>query len=69
MSEIFHTIMLAREGAFTLVDQELEDKPQHTVNVSMQSLLMDSIRKIDEMAHFRKRIPHGRMFVAEEEAL
>jgi hypothetical protein len=64
VSEIFHTIMLAREGAFTLVDQELEDKPQHTVNVSMQSLLMDSIRKIDEMAHFRKRIPHGRVFVA-----
>jgi hypothetical protein len=55
--------MLAREGAFVLIDQELDDKPAHTVNVSMQSLLMDSIRKIDEMAHFRKRIPHGRLYV------
>ncbi|MBL8951647.1 MAG: DUF4388 domain-containing protein [Myxococcaceae bacterium] len=63
VSEIFHTMMLAREGAFVLVDQELDDKPAHTVNVSMQSLLMDSIRKIDEMAHFRKRIPHGRLYV------
>lgn len=63
VSEIFHTMMLAKEGAFVLIDQELDDKPQHTVNVSMQSLLMDSIRKIDEMAHFRKRIPHGRVYV------
>lgn len=63
VSEIFHTMMLAREGAFVLVDQELDDKPAHTVNVSMQSLLMDSIRKIDEMAHFRKRIAHGRLYV------
>lgn len=63
VAEIFHTMMLAKEGAFVLVDQELDDKPAHTVNVSMQSLLMDSIRKIDEMAHFRKRIPHGRVYV------
>lgn len=63
VAEIFHTIMLVREGAFVLIDQELDDKPAHTVNVSMQSLLMDSIRKIDEMAHFRKRIPHGRVYV------
>jgi hypothetical protein len=27
---------------------------------------MDSIRKIDEMAHFRKRIPHGRMYVTKK---
>jgi len=63
VSEIFHTMMLAREGAFVCIDQDVEDKPQHTVNVSMQSLLMDSIRKIDEMAHFRKKIPHGRLYV------
>jgi hypothetical protein len=63
VAEIFHTMMLAREGAFVLIDQELDDKPAHTVNVSMQSLLMDSIRKIDEMAHFRKRIAHGRLYV------
>jgi hypothetical protein len=27
---------------------------------------MDSIRKIDEMAHFRKRVPHNRMYVAKK---
>jgi len=35
----------------------------HSVQLSTQSLLMDSIRKIDELAHFRKRIPHGRVYV------
>ena len=54
VSEIFHTMMLAREGAFVCIDQDLDDKPQHTVNVSMQSLLMDSIRKIDDL---RKQNP------------
>src|SRR5205814_888929 len=68
VSEIFHTMMLTKEGAFTLIDQELDDKPAHSVQMSMQSLLMDSIRKIDEMAHFRKRIPHGRLYVTKKKA-
>lgn len=64
VSEIFHAIVLCHEGTFFLVDQEPEDKNAQNVQLSMQSLLMDSIRKVDEMAHFRKRIPHGRMYVA-----
>ncbi|MBX5484637.1 MAG: DUF4388 domain-containing protein [Myxococcaceae bacterium] len=64
VSEIFHAIVLCREGTFFLVDQEPEDKSTQNVQLSMQSLLMDSIRKVDELAHFRKRIPHGRMYVA-----
>lgn len=65
VSEIFHAIVLCREGAFFLHEPEAEDKSgQQTVQLSMQSLLMDSIRKVDELAHFRKRIPHSRMYVA-----
>jgi hypothetical protein len=64
IAEIFHSIMLSREGAFVLVDQEVEEKSlTHTLSMSMQGLLMDSIRKIDELAQFRKRIPHGRLYV------
>ena len=62
VAEIFHAIVLAREGAFTLVDQEPEEKTGPTVQLSTQSLLMDAIRKIDELAHFRQRIPHGRVY-------
>lgn len=64
IAEIFHGIMLAKEGAFALIDQEIDEKAlTHNLSLSMNGLLMDSIRKIDELAQFRKRIPHGRMFV------
>ncbi len=63
VSEIFHAMMLSRDGVFMLVDQELDEKNPMNVQLSLQSLLMDSIRKVDEMAHFRKRIPHGRLYV------
>ena len=63
VSEIFHALVLAREGAFTLADQEPEEKTGPAVQLSTQSLLMDAIRKIDELQHFRQRIPHGRVYV------
>jgi hypothetical protein len=68
VSEIFHAIVLCREGSFFLIDQPLDDKSTHNIQLSTQSLLMDSIRKIDEMAHFRKRIPHGRLYVGRKRA-
>jgi len=66
VSEIFQTIVLAREGAFTLVDQEPEDRMGPSLQLSTQSLLMDAIRKIDELQHFRQRIPHGRVYVTKK---
>lgn len=64
ISEIFHGIMLSKDGAFALIDQEIDERAlTHNLSMSVNGLLMDSIRKIDELAQFRKRIPHGRMFV------
>jgi hypothetical protein len=64
ITEIFHGMMLAKDGTFTLIDQELDERALvHNLSLSMQGLLMDSIRKIDELAQFRKRIPHGKLFV------
>ena len=68
VSEIFHAMMLCKEGAFTAIDEELDDKSVHNLNISMQSLLMDSIRKIDEMAHFRKKISTGKVHVGKKRA-
>ncbi len=64
LSDIFHAMVLCREGAFLLIDQEMDEKSMHSVQLSTQSLLMDSVRQVDEMAHFRKRIPHGRVHVS-----
>lgn len=67
VSEIFHNMMLAKEGTFALVDQELDEKTMvHNLSISIQGLLMDSIRKIDELAQFRKRVPNGKLFVVKK---
>jgi hypothetical protein len=66
VSDIFHAIVLAREGVFVLVDQDFDERLASNVQLSTQSLLMDAIRKIDELAHFRGRIPHGRMYVTKK---
>lgn len=64
VAEVFHGMMLAKDGTFALIDQEIEEKAlTHNLSLSVQGLLMDSIRKIDELAQFRKRIPHGRVRV------
>ncbi len=66
VSDIFHAIVLAREGVFVLVDQDFDERLASNVQLSTQSLLMDAIRKIDELAHFRGRIPHGRLYVTKK---
>jgi hypothetical protein len=69
ISEIFHGMMLTKEGTFVLIDQTVEDKAlTHNLSLSMQGLLMDSIRKIDELAQFRKKIPHSRVYVHKKRA-
>ncbi len=62
VSEIFHSILLSREGAFMLVDQEVEDKGAGLA-INTQGLLMDSIRRMDEMKEFRKKLPSSRAYV------
>lgn len=62
VSEIFHAILLSREGAFMLVDQEVEDKGAGLA-LNTQGLLMDSIRRMDEMREFRKKLPSSRSYV------
>ena len=54
--EIFNGMLLSEGGAFVLVEQDVEDRGA-ALALSTQGLLMDSIRRIDEMTEFRKRLP------------
>jgi hypothetical protein len=56
VAAVFHAILLTGEGVFTLVD-EAQPEPGTPLSVNTQSLLMDGIRRIDEMSLFRARIP------------
>jgi hypothetical protein len=57
VAAVFHSILLARQGAFFLVDEPHAERGGSTLAVNTQSMLMDGIRRIDEMSLFRARIP------------
>ncbi|HVO20352.1 MAG TPA: DUF4388 domain-containing protein [Anaeromyxobacter sp.] len=60
---VFHAILLSRDGTFRLVDDEGSDRPGAPLAVSTQQLLMDGIRRIDEMSLFSARIPGPRTYL------
>ncbi|HYG67116.1 MAG TPA: DUF4388 domain-containing protein, partial [Anaeromyxobacteraceae bacterium] len=57
VTAVFHAILLSREGVFLLVDEDVAERPGAPLAVNTQSLLMDGIRRIDEMSLFRARVP------------
>ena len=56
VAAVFQAILLARNGTFHLIDEEVPDRGA-PLTVNTQSLLMDGIRRIDEMSLFKARIP------------
>jgi hypothetical protein len=56
VAAVFHALLLSKSGTFALVDEEAE-RPAAPLAVSTQSLLMDGIRRIDELSLFQARIP------------
>jgi hypothetical protein len=56
VAAVFHALLLSKSGTFTLLDEEAE-RPSAPLSVSTQSLLMDGIRRIDELSLFQARIP------------
>lgn len=57
ITAVFHAILLLRSGIFWLVDEDLPDLSSAPQSVSTQALLMDGIRRIDELSLFKARIP------------
>lgn len=55
VAAVFHALLLTKSGTFTLLDEEPE-RPAAPLSVSTQSLLMDGIRRIDELSLFQGRI-------------
>jgi hypothetical protein len=55
VTAVFQAMLLAREGTFALVE-EAPDRVAGPLSVSTQALLMDGVRRIDELALFRGRI-------------
>ncbi|MFO0582948.1 MAG: DUF4388 domain-containing protein [Anaeromyxobacter sp.] len=56
VTSVFQAILQARAGTFHLMDEDVPERGA-PLTVNTQSLLMDGIRRIDEMSLFKARIP------------
>jgi hypothetical protein len=63
---VFHAILLSKSGTFALVDEEPE-RTAAPLSVNTQSLLMDGIRRIDELSLLGARIPGPEAYLRRRE--
>ncbi|MBI3072258.1 MAG: DUF4388 domain-containing protein [Deltaproteobacteria bacterium] len=65
VEEIFYSTLLFRDGAFILsaLSANAEDQFPAQITLSAQSLLLDGLRRIDEMSAFREKIPSDQTVV------
>jgi hypothetical protein len=62
LTAVFHGILLSPAGTFALVDEDPAE-PSAPLSVSTQSLLMEGLRRIDELSLFAARIPGPHAFL------
>ncbi|HET6412905.1 MAG TPA: DUF4388 domain-containing protein [Anaeromyxobacter sp.] len=67
VTTVFHAILLSRDGTFELLEGAVAGRLGTPLAVNTQSLLMDGIRRIDEMSLFAARIPGPRAYVRPRE--
>ncbi|MCA9548010.1 MAG: DUF4388 domain-containing protein [Myxococcales bacterium] len=62
VEEIFYSTLLLKDGQFFLTRFDAERLPS-PISLNAQSLLMEGLRRMDEMAYFRQKIagPHTRL--------
>jgi hypothetical protein len=58
---IFQNALLVTSGTYTFALPADEAGAPATLHLSLQSMLFESVQRIDEMAHFRERIPNGEL--------
>lgn len=56
VEEIFYSILLIKHGDFYLTQFDVESLPA-PLSMNAQSMLMEGLRRIDEMSYFKEKIP------------
>lgn len=64
MEEIFFSVLTLRKGVFFLFNDPVAGRFAAQLNLDLNGLLMDGLRRIDEMALFREVIPSDDAYVA-----
>jgi hypothetical protein len=66
VATVFHALLVARDGVFWLTRGEGEDA-EGGLSLDTQALLVDAIRRIDEMELFRQSIPDSAVYLRRRE--
>ncbi len=67
VEEIVYSTLLLTQGLVFLFNDPVEARFAAQINVDLNGLLMDGLRRIDEISHFRKRIPGAHCFIVPKE--
>jgi hypothetical protein len=67
LTAVFDGMLLSPSGTFTLVDEDPAERSPAPLSVSTQSLLMEGLRRIDELSLFKARIPGPHAFLRRRE--
>lgn len=65
VEEIFYSVLLIKDGDFYLTRFDVDSLPS-PLSINAQSMLMEGLRRSDEMQHFQKRIPHRNVKVVRD---
>jgi len=57
VEEIFYSVMLIQAGVFYFYSIRGKDRLPSQINLTTQNLLLEGVRRMDEMSYFRERIP------------
>ncbi len=63
IEEIVYSTLLFESGLFFLYNDPVEKRFAAQINIDLNGLLMDGLRRIDEIGHFKKRIPGTHCYV------
>ncbi len=64
VEEIFFSMLLVKQGAFYFTKQTDDAQVTSRLHLDTQSLLLEGLRRIDEMSYFRAKIPSGQTVLA-----
>lgn len=57
IEDIFHSVLLFRTGEFYFYSMQQDASLPVQMNLSTHNLLMEGVRRIDEMSYFREKLP------------
>jgi hypothetical protein len=67
VEEIFYSLLTQRQGAFYVYRADDDSGPSSQLQISTKTLLLDGVRRIDELSYFREKLPTPEVVLVKRE--